>query len=133
MGLGVGRCTFREAFVPLIPRPMTSPSCTKTQPTGVSSVARASSAISMALRMKPSWYARLGTGPKTPDVVVDILFLLLSFPHCGSKVFGLSFGLVGISWALSVYSSRLEVMERKKIQDTIMFRKVRLIAITPDR
>jgi hypothetical protein len=57
--------TFREAFVPLIPRPITSPSCTKTQPTGVSSEARASSAMSMALRMKPSWYSRLGIGAKT--------------------------------------------------------------------
>jgi len=57
--------TLSEAFVPLIPRPMTLPSCTKTQPTGVSSEARASSAISMALRMKPSWYSRLGTGSKT--------------------------------------------------------------------
>lgn len=57
--------TLSDAFVPLIPRPMTLPSCTKTQPTGVSSEARASSAISMALRMKPSWYSRLGTGSKT--------------------------------------------------------------------
>jgi len=57
--------TLSEALVPLMPRPMTSPSWTKTQPTGVSSEERANSAISMALRMKPSWYSRSGMGPKT--------------------------------------------------------------------
>lgn len=44
---------------------MTSPSRTKTHPTGVSSLPSAISAISMALRMKPSWYSRSGIGPKT--------------------------------------------------------------------
>ncbi len=57
--MGGGR-TLSEALVPLMPRPMTSPSWTKTQPTGVSSEERANSAISMALRMKPSWYSRSG-------------------------------------------------------------------------
>lgn len=63
--LVAGGHTFSEAFVPLIPRPMILPLCTNTQPTGVSSDDKASSAISMALRMKPSWYSRLGMGPKT--------------------------------------------------------------------
>lgn len=57
--------TFKLAFVPLIPRPITSPSLTKTHPTGVSSLRSASSAMSMALRMKPAWYSRSGIGPKT--------------------------------------------------------------------
>ena len=60
---GGGGGTLREALVPLMPRPMTSPLCTKTQPTGVSSEARASSAMLMALRMKASWYSRSGMGP----------------------------------------------------------------------
>lgn len=62
--------TFKLAFVPLMPLPITSPSLTKTQPTGVSSLRRASCAISMALRMKPSWYSRSGIGPKTISLVL---------------------------------------------------------------
>ena len=53
-----------------MPLPITSPLCTKTQPTGVSSEVIASSAMSMALRMKPSWYARFGIGAKTAGVAI---------------------------------------------------------------
>lgn len=70
-GGGEGGRTLSEAFVPLIPRPMTSPLCTKTQPTGVSSDFSANSAMLIASRMKRSWYSRLGMGPKTILSVVD--------------------------------------------------------------
>lgn len=69
--------TFSEALVPLMPLPMISPSHTNTQPTGVSSEASASSAISIALRMKPSWYSRFGIGPNTMaahDLAMDCCF-----------------------------------------------------------
>lgn len=65
--------------MPLMPRPITSPSCTKTQPTGVSSERRAISAISMALRMKPSWYSRFGIGPNTIFATVVVVGVVLQF------------------------------------------------------
>lgn len=86
-----GVLTFKLAFVPLIPRPMTSPPCTKTQPTGVSSEARASSAIWMACRMKCSWYSRLGMGGKT--ILVDSLDRGLRMWWCSFSQEAL--GLVG--------------------------------------
>lgn len=44
-------------LVPFIPLPITSPSRTKTHPTGVSSDLSAISAMSIALRMKAAWYS----------------------------------------------------------------------------
>lgn len=53
-GGSVNLLTFKLAFVPLMPLPMIFPSCTNTQPTGVSSEASANSAMPMASRMNPS-------------------------------------------------------------------------------
>lgn len=82
--------TLSDAFVPLMPLPITSPLCTKTQPTGVSSDARANSAISMALRMNFSWYSRLGTGPNTMFATGELAMSREAVE--GAVVFSMAFG-----------------------------------------
>jgi len=64
-GLGFGRLiTLRLLLVSFMPRPMISPLCTKTQPTGVSSVCNAVSACSLLVKGRARNSSSLNVGCK---------------------------------------------------------------------